>query len=138
MSGYKHIETCAGRWLAEHFRRAVEVGIGSNPAAAEILAQEGKLLRCTDIRHRETGTLPFVIDDVFAPDLILYRGADVIYALRPAIEMIPPLIDLARVTGCDLIVYHLGFESYGSGGEVIDCGILLHRYYAGSKPVKEC
>ena len=137
MSGYKHIETCTGAWLAGHYCCAVEVGIGSNTTAAEILAHEGKLARCTDIRKRETGALPFVIDDVFTPDLTLYRNADVIYAIRPAIEMIPPLITLARATGCDLIVYHLGFESYGNGGDVIDCGVVLHRYHTGSKSIEQ-
>ena len=78
-----------------------------------------------------------MIDDVFSPDINLYKGADVIYAIRPAIEMIPPLLALARTLDCDLIIYHLGFESYGNGGEKIDCGVLLHRYYKASEPVKQ-
>ncbi len=81
--------------------------------------------------------LCFMIDDVFSPEINLYKGADVIYAIRPAIEMIPPLLALARTLDCDLIIYHLGFESYGNGGEKIDCGVLLHRYYKASKPVKQ-
>jgi hypothetical protein len=43
--------------------------------------------------------------------------------------MVPSLIDLARAIGCDLIVYHLGNEIYEDGGEIIDCGPVLHRYY---------
>ena len=50
--------------------------------------------------------------------------------------MIPPLIALAQQVNCDLLVYHLGFESYGKGGERIDCGVLLHRYHRYQNPSK--
>ena len=137
MGAYKHIETCTGDYIAGRYTRAVEVGVGNNTVAAEILAEKGILARCTDIKKRDLPpTLPFEIDDIFSPRLALYTGADVIYAIRPAVEMIPPLIDLAQAVNCDLIVYHLGFESYGNGGEVIDCGVLLHRYHKRSEHIE--
>lgn len=69
------------------------------------------------------------MDDIYNPTRSYYQGADVIYAIRPGCEIIPPMIDLARCAGADLIVYHLGFELYENGGETIDLGnILLHRY----------
>jgi hypothetical protein len=135
MDEYKHIETCIGRYIADNYRHAVEVGIGKNPVAAQILSRAGILLRSTDV-HTDTvcDDLAFAADDIFSPDISLYRGADVIYAIRPAIEMIPPMITLARRINCDCIVYHLGFESYGTGGERIDCGVILHRYVHGQNP----
>jgi uncharacterized UPF0146 family protein len=137
MGAYKHIETCTGDYIAAHYTRAVEIGIGNNPTAAEALAAKGFLVGCTDIKSLSLpAVLHFTVDDIFSPRLTLYQNADVIYAIRPAIEMIPPLIDLARDVNCDLIVYHLGFESYGSGGEIIDCGILLHRYHTKSEHIK--
>lgn len=133
-----HIEHSVAAYIAATYARAVEAGIGSNRVAAEELAARGILLRCTDIRRLDHPPgLNFVRDDIFEPDLSLYRGADVLYAIRPAIEMIPPLVAIARAAGCDLIVYHLGFELYENGGETIDCGVLLHRYVRGSEPVKE-
>jgi uncharacterized UPF0146 family protein len=138
MGEYKHIETCVGRYLADHYSRAIEVGIGRNTDAAAILNSDKKLLRCTDIKSLLVpGQLPFITDDIFSPVISLYREADVIYAIRPGIEMIPPLITLAREVDCDLIVCHLGFELYGNGGETIDCGVTLHRYFCSSKPVKK-
>jgi len=138
MGSYKHIENCVGRYIAGHYRNAIEVGVGRNPDAAEIIHAAGIPIRCTDVK---TFNLPeglaFIIDDVFEPDLPFYQGADVIYAIRPAVEMVPSLIALAEQIGCDLLVYHLGFETYGNGGETIDCGVLLHRYVRGSKPVKQ-
>jgi uncharacterized protein len=135
MDEYKRIETCIGRYIAGNYTRAVEVGIGKNTDAAQILSGAGILLCSTDVKNLPVpDDLTFIIDDVFSPDITHYRGADVIYAIRPAIEMIPSLISLAERINCDLIVYHLGFESYGDGGEKIDCGVVLHRYARRQKP----
>jgi len=133
MGNYKHIEACVGEYIAKTYPRAIEVGMGRNTVAAEIVHAKGALLLCTDIREFPCPSgIHFVVDDVFSPELSHYKGAAVIYAIRPAIEMIPPLIALAEAIGCDLVVYHLGFETYGNGGEVIDCGVLLHRYHKGN------
>jgi uncharacterized protein len=139
MGSYKHIETCIGEYIAKHYTDTVEVGIGKNTEVARIILNAGIRVRSTDVK--ECGVpewLCFTIDDVFSPDTSLYKGADIIYAIRPAVEMIHPLIALARTINCDLIVYHLGFECYGNGGEKIDCGVLLHRYFRASEPVKQC
>ena len=135
MDEYKHIETCVGRYIAGNYLHAVEVGIGKNTDAAQIVSGAGKLLRSTDVKKMPVPEdLAFIVDDVFSPDIAWYQGADVIYAIRPAIEMIPALIELAERVNCDLVVYHLGFESYGNGGEKIDCGVVLHRYNRHQNP----
>ncbi len=138
MGSYKHIETCVGEYIAKHYTDTVEVGIGKNTEAARILMNAGVRVRCTDIRDVHVPeNLSFSIDDIFSPSVNKYIGADLIYAIRPAIEMIPPLITLARRINCDLLVYHLGYETYGNGGERIECGVLLHRYFKASEPVKQ-
>jgi len=135
MDDYKHIETCVGNYMATHYSRAIEVGIGRNETAALIISNAGALVRCTDVKPLAiAGNLPFSQDDIFSPDLSLYTGAEVIYAIRPAVEMIPSLIELAQRINTDLIVYHLGFESYENGGETLDCGVLLHRYHVRQNP----
>ena len=137
MGGHKHIETCIGTYIAAHYSSAVEVGIGKNTVAAERIRDAGKNILCTDIRKTIPGEgLNFLIDDIFEPEPDIYKGAEVIYAIRPGIEMIPPLISLARQVNADLLVYHLGFELYGDGGETLDCGVLLHRYYCRENPPK--
>jgi uncharacterized UPF0146 family protein len=127
---YKRIEARIGEHIAAHYQNVVEVGIGRNTDVAAICARAGLRVRATDIR--EPPVVPgveFRRDDVYAPDLPWYTGADLVYAVRPGVEMVPPLIDLARAIGCDLIVYHLGNEIYEDGGEIIDCGPVLHRYF---------
>ncbi|WP_292519723.1 UPF0146 family protein [Methanoculleus sp.] len=131
MCHYKRIERSIGEYIANHYRKAVEVGIGNNPEAARLIAAAGALMLCTDIRPgiRHDG-LTVVTDDIFEPDLRLYAGADLIYAVRPGVEMVPSLIALAGRVNCDLLVYHLGCEIYEDGGEIVDCGpALLHCYH---------
>jgi uncharacterized protein len=138
MGSYKHIETCVGKYISEHYACAVEVGVGHNPGAALLVHEAGIPIRCTDIQRKEVHQgIDFIVDDIFDPDLSVYAGTRVIYAIRPAEEMIPPLIELAKKIDCDLLVYHLGFESYGDGGEKINCGVILHRYNRASEPVKQ-
>ena len=137
MGGYKHIEKSIGTYIAAHYRDAVEAGVGKSTDAAQILNAAGVRVRAIDVRALvHPDWLCFSVDDIFEPDLSKYAGADVIYAIRPAEEMIPPLIALAQRVNCDLLVYHLGFESYGKGGERIDCGVLLHRYHRHQNPSK--
>jgi uncharacterized UPF0146 family protein len=137
MDNYKHIERAIGRYIATRYRNVVEVGVGRNPGAARILTGAGVRVLCTDIKNVPPDEqVPFAADDIFSPDIRLYKNADLIYAIRPAVEMIPPLIALAQRVRCDLIVYHLGFETYSDGGEVIDCGVLLHRYHRGQNSSK--
>jgi uncharacterized protein len=138
MAGYKHIEHCVGSYIAAHYQHPVEVGIGNNPDAARQIHDAGILVRAVDIHPcLLPAGIPFARDDIFAPDVSLYAGADGIYAIRPAEEMIPPLIALAETIDCDLLVYHLGFESYGDGGEIVDCGVPLHYYRRrGQNPSK--
>src|SRR5690554_1144756 len=108
MCRYKHIERSIGEYIAARYRRAVEVGIGNNPEAARLVKAAGAQMRCTDIRPgiRHEG-LDVVTDDIFEPDLRLYEGADLIYVVRPGVEMVPPLIALADRIDSDLLVYHL-------------------------------
>ncbi|MDD1711936.1 MAG: hypothetical protein LUQ69_02065 [Methanoregulaceae archaeon] len=130
MSRDKHIERCIGEYIARYYRKVVEIGVGSNTVAARVLNDAGVDILCTDIRPtKQYGKILVLQDDICAPDLAIYENASLLYSIRPGEEMMVPLIALARRVNADLIVYHLGFECYGDGGEIIDCGVILHRYY---------
>jgi len=137
MGRHKHIERFIGEYIAKNYRKVAEIGVGRNFEAARIIREAGRSIFCTDIRSVDKGLWPHVTeDDIFSPDMALYRGLDLIYSIRPAEEMIPPMISLARAVDCDLLVYHLGFEGHGDGGEIIECGVVLHRYHARQNPSK--
>jgi uncharacterized UPF0146 family protein len=137
MGPYKRIERLIGDYIGRNYRCAVEIGVGENLLAARIIRDAGVSIRCTDIRPvpSESG-IDVAKDDIFSPREGLYSGADLLYAIRPGVEMVPPLIALAEKTGADLLVYHLGNEIYGNGGELVDCGVILHRYHSREKPPK--
>ena len=122
------IERCVGTYIKEHYHSAVEIGFGGKTAAAEILQNAGIPVICTDV-HAYSTCVPSVVDDCVEPDVSIYEGAEVIYAIRPGVEIVAAMIALAKRCGADLIVYHLGFELYQGGGERIDLGTcILHRY----------
>lgn len=137
MGRYKRIEQFIAEYIMENYRFPVEIGIGRNPYTAALLAARDIPVRATD-RYAvpvPAGVL-FRIDDLYQPDPAWYSGADLIYSVRPGVEMVPALIDLARRIGADLVVYHLGDEVYESGGELINCGVVLHRYVHAQNPSK--
>ena len=124
------IETAIGTYIAaQGYTRAVEVGFGGKTIAAEILQTAGIPVLCTDVHAYPASSVPAVVDDCVEPQLSLYQDADLIYAIRPGVEIVPALIRLAQQINADLLVYHLGFEVYMGGGERIPVGdIMLHRY----------
>ncbi|MCQ8893080.1 MAG: UPF0146 family protein [Methanolinea sp.] len=137
MEGLKHIERLIASYIARNYQNVAEVGVGNNPLVAEMLAERGLSVFCTDIRYPAADCrVRFVIDDIYSPCHLLYGGLDLIYAIRPTEEMIGPLIRLARTVNCDLLVYHLGFEGCGMQGEIIDCGVVLRLYNRRQNPSK--
>ncbi len=128
------IETTIGEYIRDTYSSAVEVGFGGKTIAAKIIQNAKIPILCTDV-HQYTSDVISVVDDCVYPDYSLYKGTAVIYAIRPGIEMIPALINLAQIINTDLIIYHLGFEIYLNGGERIETnGIILHQYVRALKP----
>ncbi|WFN37292.1 hypothetical protein L1994_02580 [Methanomicrobium antiquum] len=110
--------------------KIIEIGIGKNFYVAEKLHHEGYLIKASDIKKNpDLTSISYRTDDIFSPDISLYTDADLIYSIRPGVEMMPALIEIAKKAECELLVYHLGNEIYKDGGELIDCGVILHRYY---------
>jgi len=56
------------------------------------------------------GELSIEADDIFDPTPELYRGACLIYSIRPPVEMQPAMGRLALSIGADLIIRPLGDE----------------------------
>ena len=130
MGNYKHIEESFSRYIIGNYQSAAEIGVGRNFTVAESIARAGVAVRTTDIFPQlPPAGVPFFRDDVCTPDLTRYHGTELIYAVRPGIEMVPCIIALARSVNADCIIYHLGNEIYERGGHIIDCGVVLHQYF---------
>ena len=136
MGGYKHIEKSIGTYIAAHIPRWRQVWVRIVMPRRSLTPQgSGAGLSMSGLLCTRTGCA-FPLMTFSNLTFRRYAGADVIYAIRPAEEMISPLIALAQRVNCDLLVYHLGFESRRQRGERIDCGVLLHRYHRYQNPSK--
>jgi uncharacterized UPF0146 family protein len=137
VGAHKHIELTIGTYIASRYSICAEIGVGNNFEAARTIRYLGGSVFCTDIRNPDVKTdILFFIDDLYAPDVSLYRSVEVIYSIRPAEEMMAALIRLAEMADCDLIIYHLGFEFFGNRGKILDCPVTLRCYYRRQNPSK--
>ena len=92
--------------------RLVEIGIGRRPHLAAALVDRGCAVVATDVHERQVPDgVRFARDDVTDPDLTVYAGADVIYALNLPPELHRPALEVAREVGADLGFTTLGGDS---------------------------
>ena len=97
-------EDLAG-YIARNYRgKVVEVGVGHYCQVAGLLAAQGLQVILTDREERLVAGLKVEKDDIFSPRLELYRGAGLIYSIRPPLEMQLAMGDLAAKVGADVLV----------------------------------
>jgi len=126
---HKDIETQVASYIAKNYTSAAEIGVGNNITAVSCLAHAGLEVFCTDIKKRsDYPGIRFVCHDITSEDTSPFKGVACLYSIRPGIEMVPALIHQAVAAGADLLIYHLGNEIYQNGGEIINCGVVIHRY----------
>ncbi|MDQ1262265.1 MAG: uncharacterized protein QG575_1446, partial [Euryarchaeota archaeon] len=89
---------------ANYSGRVVEVGVGYFPEVALVLQARGLDVVLTDKEERLLGGLRVEKDDIFSPRLELYRGASLLYSIRPPLEMQLAMGLLAAKIGVDVLV----------------------------------
>jgi len=77
--------------LAEYILRSyrgkiVEVGIGKHPEVA-LLLKNHLDVTVTDVMGPRIHGIRFVRDDIFNPDIRIYKGASLIYSIRAPIDI---------------------------------------------------
>jgi uncharacterized UPF0146 family protein len=88
--------------------RIVEVGVGGFPLIALTLQEHLNMdIIMTDIKpcHDQV-----VVDDITHPDLNLYKGASLIYSIRPPEELQQHIKMVAESVGADLILKPISTE----------------------------
>jgi hypothetical protein len=95
--------------------RIVEVGVGREFSVIRELRDRGIDVAAVDILGE--GALA---DDVTHPRMEVYRGAELIYAVRPNPELYPFLKDIARRVGADLIIRPFTLDPRPEGGELVN------------------
>jgi hypothetical protein len=93
------------QFIAENYKgRVVEVGAGYVSEVALGLQARGLDVVLTDKEERLLGSLRVEKDDIFSPRLELYRGASLLYSIRPSLEMQLAMGLLALELGADVLV----------------------------------
>lgn len=116
--------------LAEYIARnysglVVEVGAGHVLDVAAALKARGLQVLLTDREDRLSGGLQVVADDIFSPRLQLYRGAKLLYSIRPPLELQLAMGRVAAETGADVLIRPLADEVAdlpGFSRRLVNCG----------------
>jgi len=125
------------RYIAENYPSAtkiVEVGVGKVPDVAIELQRLSPVCEVivTDVAEPPelSGRVKFVRDDITEPNLGVYEGAALIYAVRPPPELQPHLLEVAREVGADLLIKPLAGESMPlRGGNLINYQGVAFRVF---------
>ena len=107
-------------YISSGYGYGAEIGVGHFPDVALALLEAGVRVFATDIKPFPHRGLKVIVDDVTQPNTSLYAGVDLIYALRPPLELVPYMQELASGVGAALIVKPLASEC--PGGQCIRCG----------------
>ncbi|MHC1630729.1 MAG: UPF0146 family protein [Methanotrichaceae archaeon] len=89
--------------LGHYSGKVVEIGVGKAIEVAVILAKDLDVV-ATDKATRIDGDSKIIADDIFYPDLDLYRDASLLYSIRPPLEMQIAMGKLALDIGAEIIV----------------------------------
>lgn len=119
-------------YILENYRgKMVEIGVGSRPEVALLLKDRADVI-VTDINEQTYAGLRFCRDDIFAPDMGIYKDAALIYSIRPPIDMQEAIARTAREVGADLLIRPFGNEKADLCGIYKSCKLLNYgcaRFY---------
>ena len=105
--------------LYPNAEKIVEIGVGSAPWTLLNLRKllPKTILLAVDVdqdsimKLRELG-LNAEIDDILNPRIELYQKSNLIYSIRPPIELINPMSKVAERVGADILIFPLSEDSY--------------------------
>ena len=111
------MEVVADYILENYAGKVVEVCVGNHFKVAEKLSQKLHVV-CTDIKPRKA-KVEFYVDDVMDPDLRIYAGAELIYSLRPPLELYSYIVKLSKAVRADCLIRPFGNE-FSNEGKLIN------------------
>lgn len=86
--------------LSHYTGRIIEIGIGHGGDVARLIPN----LIATDICPVSIDGVATVCDDIFDPTEEIYRGASLLYSIRPPLEVQIAMGDLALRIGADVLI----------------------------------
>ncbi len=97
-------------YIINNYRnKVVEIGIGNLPQVALLLRDHLDIV-ATDVREQKYAGVRFCRDDIFRPDMGIYRNASLIYSIRPPLDLQDAIASVAKEVGADLLIRPFGNE----------------------------
>jgi uncharacterized protein len=114
------------RYISKNYSgRVVEIGAGHVLEVALYLASFGRDVIVTDKVERNICGFHVEKDDIFIPHIELYRGASLLYSIRPPLELQLAMGILASRLGADILIRPLNDEVAelpGFGRRLVNAG----------------
>ncbi len=95
--------------LKNYLNKVVEVGVGCLPQVSLLLKNKLDVV-VTDVLGKKYYGVKFCRDDIFAPDIGIYRNASLLYSIRPPIDLQDAMAKVAKEVGADLLIRPFGNE----------------------------
>lgn len=97
-------------YILQNYRnKVVEVGVGAMPEVAVALKDKMDVI-VTDINGQKHSGVRFCMDDIFNPDMSIYKNASLVYSIRPPIDIQEAIAKAAKEAGADLLIRPFGNE----------------------------
>lgn len=100
--------------LKNYRNKVVEVGVGSMPYVALLLKNKIDVV-VTDVNEQKYSGVRFCMDDIFNPDIGIYKNASLLYSIRPPIDLQEAMAKTANEVGADLLIRPFGNEKADLG-----------------------
>ncbi len=112
--------------LNNYRNKVVEVGVGSLPHVALLLKDKLDVV-VTDVNEQNYAGIKFFRDNIFAPDIEVYRNASLIYSIRPPVDFQEAMAEVAKEAGADLLIRPFGNEKAELGRYFKECKLVNYR-----------
>ncbi len=112
--------------LKNYSSRVVEVGVGSLPHVALLLKDKLDVV-VTDVNQQKYTGVRFCRDDIFAPDIGIYKNASLLYSIRPPIDIQDAIAKVAKEIGADLLIRPFGNEKADLGMYYRECELVNYK-----------
>ena len=100
-------------YIGSTCRSAAEIGVGHFPDVGFALLEKGLKVFATDIRPFSYDGFEVFVDDITEPNLLLYKGVDIIYSVRPPLELVPYIRRVAGYVSARVVIKSLSSEYPG-------------------------
>jgi len=112
--------------LNNYRNKVVEVGVGSLPHVALLLKDKLDVV-VTDVNEKNYAGIKFLRDNIFAPDIEIYRNSSLIYSIRPPVDIQEAMAKVAKEAGADLLIRPFGNEKAELERYFKECKLVNYR-----------